>query len=251
MSHILIITTELVLPEDDRVRTRRHAATIEAKQQGLRGMKETRKSFLSVSHQVNEEWASIFYRTTTILINPRKRPVYTLDPDASAVRSWVQVKSPRYTAGEFTKTFMCKANSRLRYVTKIKHIDYPRNYSIGSETRISIQALVTVLQAHYLQLPSLRKITLHVMNNLRPFSPLIPDPAKGEMVKSFETVGLGEWISHLEQQLVSGGSRNGIWVSTRKMEYGNAYNLFYRQYWYWKLLKLVCRREHEWHQSLL
>ena len=99
-------------------------------------MKETRKSLVSVSRQVGEEWAPIFYRATTILIKPFKwSRGGARDSNAAALSSRTQVQSPRHTAEEFTKIFICTTNSRLRYVTRIKYLDYLKRHNITSDAQ--------------------------------------------------------------------------------------------------------------------
>ncbi|KAJ9603873.1 hypothetical protein H2200_011395 [Cladophialophora chaetospira] len=229
-----------VLPEDDRVQTRRHAATMEAKRQDILASKKTRISLLSVSHQVSKEWAPIFYRTTTVLINPPGNDLDTPLSSDSGANYWAQVE-----VGEFRRIFLSKANSRLRYVTKIKFVVYPGTYRAGPQTEAALQSLIAILQGHYLQLLSLRKVTLQAINHCWPRHVAITDSDKGDMANSFKRV-MGTSVTHLEQQLALVGSRNGMWSLVRKMKYGDSRALPHIRYWDWKALKIICRREHGW-----
>ena len=131
----------------------------------------TRKSLLSVSHQISDEWVPIYYRAATIMVNPDKRLSKAKGPTS---QEWA--RHPEDFASIFLKTLPEYKIKHIRLLAFdatlwIRSFLNPATKRSSGSDFSGMHRLVTVLREHGHILESLETLEVSLVNDQSFFYP--------------------------------------------------------------------------------
>ncbi|OQV11110.1 hypothetical protein CLAIMM_15005 [Cladophialophora immunda] len=205
---------KIILPKEPAL-YRRKVNELEKRKRGVRDAKATRTSLQWVCHQISEEWAPIFFSTTTIVVNPAR------SPDDGSQLPDDGLEDFQYTPEEFRNFFMdTTPECKLKYITKLKYIDFLGKDLTNPKTGLGLASLIGALKEHLPKLPSLSKVTYLVVLD-SDCRPLTPYSYRATHETAFSFPDYEGRLRTLEQQALSGTGTGFLnnWVSQRKIKY--------------------------------